>query len=129
MKIGYSFILSLLFFAQSVLIAQSTNLFQDEDGEDTPLGAVVCRIVPCFDESLGWRNIFGPIAADPVDAELEPVTIPAEDVPRLREQLASLTGDLLQIINSNRQEEGREGGGTRRHRRAVRGVEKDLTKK
>ena len=127
MRTFHALLLTLLFLVQNVQVVQSTNLFETADGEETPLGAIICYIFPCFDESLGWRNIFAPIAADPTEEsqanlpEIVPYSIPAEDEATVRQQFQTLAMGFLQFLNSRQ-----DDGGLRRNLRAVTNVESDL---
>ena len=56
-----SLILSFLFLLQNVQVSQGAQLILSGDAEEM-LNSITCYIIPCVDESLGWRNFFAPIA-------------------------------------------------------------------
>ena len=101
MRFGCAFLLSLLCLFQNVQVGQSMNLFVGGDGEDSPLGSMVCYMIPCADESLGWRNVFAPVAADPAVGQpegLQPFGIPQDQVSTVRNQMR----DVFSIREASR---------------------------
>ena len=101
-----------------------------EDGEENPLAGLVndliCYAIPCSDESLGWRNVFGPIAADAegtvVQEQGTPVVTTSnnavgaqEETSELRDQLRKAGTNLFWSFLTN-QLTNNNGGGNRKLR-------------
>lgn len=116
-------IVALYLLLQNVDFVRSTNVFNNADGEGEP-GALVCYLFPCFDESLGWKNVFAPIASDPeAEAEATPLEpIPVEDEAPTRQPWQQLSSFLIDYLGSRGDE---DAGSNRRHLRAGQAGEED----
>ncbi|CAB9504268.1 expressed unknown protein [Seminavis robusta] len=109
MKLGYSCILSLLFLFQNVQVSQSAALVLNEDGTDSPLGAIVCFLIPCADPSLGARNFFAPVATGSGGAGSSGPPTPGETGEgtegTILQQLVYVGGQIVQAVLDERQQE------------------------
>ena len=114
MRISSFFIPTTLLLLQNAQIAHGTNVLSTGDGEESAPGAVVCYLFPCFDESLGWRNIFAPIAADPEEEEATQ-TLTAEEEEEASSVRQQLWTFLQDFVGGNGEE---DGGSNRRNLRA-----------
>jgi hypothetical protein len=119
MKLGLSYIIPLLCLFQSTY-ATNIGMFQletVEGDENTIFDSLICYIIPCIDEQLGWKNIFAPVAIDPdappVPETVDPMITPAEEEAPILQQLQY----LLNFLDGNQQQQ-QEDGGFRRYLRS-----------
>jgi hypothetical protein len=79
MKFSSRVFLPLLGLFQNVQVAQSTQLFFNEDGSDSPLGATICLLIPCVDPSLGARNFLAPVLGGSPMRDGQALAVAGED--------------------------------------------------
>jgi hypothetical protein len=111
MKTSPRFFLPLLGLFHYVQVAQSTQLFFNEDGSDSPLGRAICLLIPCVDPALGARNFLAPILGGPPDGkagEDAASTQTAETV--VLTELANIAGRIFYTVLDQQLQQGANGG-------------------